>query len=334
MQLYAVDVAVGTPVTLSAGSWSHTWTKLPECANPTGRTGNQKQIRYTVEEIGVPSGYVSVITGSQTGGYTITNTKQTGKLVIEKKFDILPKSPEPTPEETPEPEVTPTPTPPVETVNVPVTKTWNDGNDADGIRPSKVTVRLYADGEPAGSGVLSESNGWSYNFTDLPRFNGEAEIKYTITEDPVKGYTSEIKDYQIVNTHVFEVTEVSVQKVWDDNENKLGLRPKSICVTLSNGTAVVLNKANNWSATVGNLPAKANGKPIEYTWKEQVVLGYKQLSKITKDNVTVITNGLVTTPPPGDKPPKRPGPPTLIINDYGTPLGVEIAINHVGDCFD
>ena len=29
-----------------------------------------------------------------------------------------------------------------------------------------------------------------------------------------------------------------------------------------------------------------------------------------------------------------PGNPFLIINDYGTPLGVELIINHVGDCFD
>lgn len=32
--------------------------------------------------------------------------------------------------------------------------------------------------------------------------------------------------------------------------------------------------------------------------------------------------------------PKRPGIPIHIINEYDTPLGLEIIINHVGDCFD
>ena len=30
----------------------------------------------------------------------------------------------------------------------------------------------------------------------------------------------------------------------------------------------------------------------------------------------------------------RPGKPTQVLEDYETPLGVEVIINHVGDCFD
>lgn len=40
------------------------------------------------------------------------------------------------------------------------------------------------------------------------------------------------------------------------------------------------------------------------------------------------------TPTIPGKTPKRPGKVVYIVEDYGTPLGVDIAINHVGDCFD
>ena len=48
------------------------------------------------------------------------------------------------------------------------------------------------------------------------------------------------------------------------------------------------------------------------------------------------TNSIWTRPenPTQGKKPKTPGQATYIFEDYDTPLGVEIVINHVGDCFD
>ena len=56
-------------------------------------------------------------------------------------------------------------------------------------------------------------------------------------------------------------------------------------------------------------------------------------------NTTVITNTYNRYEPPEDtttdgEPPKFPGNPLTDIDDYGTPLGVEVILNHVGDCFD
>ena len=39
-------------------------------------------------------------------------------------------------------------------------------------------------------------------------------------------------------------------------------------------------------------------------------------------------------PPEDKKVPHRRGNQYLLIEDYGTPLGVDVAVNHVGDCFD
>jgi hypothetical protein len=321
VQLYADGIACGDPVTLNAGNnWSYKWTDLDRWTNPTGRAGTQTEIKYTIEEIDAPADYVSVITGSQTAGFTLTNTLKQSKLVIEKAFDILPKEPVPG-------EPTPTPTPNVETVNVPVTKTWQDDDNADGIRPANVTVRLYADGREIDRAVLTEAGAWAHTFTDLPKYDGEAEINYTVTEDQVEGYDTEINGYNVINTRSSDWTSLTVMKVWDDDNDKLRIRPKSIRMTLSNGTSVVLNKDNNWTATVDHLPTKENGQTIEYTWKEQEVLGYKLTSVNTTGTVTVFTNKPY-------KKPGGPGEPYMIIEEYGTPLGIEVIINHVGDCFD
>ena len=104
---------------------------------------------------------------------------------------------------------------------------------------------------------------------------------------------------------------------------------------LSNGMVAVLDASNNWTATIGGLPVYVNGEPVTYTWTEQAVIGYVQESKVTQGTVTTFTNGLWERPeePEKGKKPKTPGK-VIEIEEYETPLGVEIIINHVGDCFD
>ena len=149
-------------------------------------------------------------------------------------------------------------------------------------------------------------------------------------------YESAINGYNVTNTYRPEVTSVSVVKIWDDNNNAAGMRPQSIHATLSNGTVVVLNAGNGWSATVDNLPTKVNGQPAVYTWHEQEVLGYTLTSVSIQGNMTILTNSFRTRPepPPGRRLPPVPGTPLEEFDDMETPLGVEVMINHVGDCFD
>ena len=110
-------------------------------------------------------------------------------------------------------------------------------------------------------------------------------------------------------------------------------------MTLSDGqktvTTVILSEANGWYATVNNLPTIVNGQAAVYTWTEQPVLGYKEGTVSVKDGVTVFTNSIWKRPetPTQGKKPKTPGE-VVNIEEYETPLGVEITINHVGDCFD
>ena len=216
-------------------------------------------------------------------------------------------------------------------------KTWNDYNNEDGKRPSSITIRLLANGTETDSMTVSASTGWSWSFDDLPQVDSNGrEITYSIAEDAVSGYTSQVNGYNVTNTYEREETSATVVKIWDDNNNALGRRPASIIAVLSNGTQVMLNEANGWRATVDHLPVYKNGQRIEYTWTEQETLGYVLTSITTVNGVTTIINAPWTRPEPpeGRRIPPIPGEPTEEIDDFDTPLGVEVIINHVGDCFD
>jgi hypothetical protein len=321
VQLYADGKAEGAPVVLNAANgWTYTWEGLNKNIRENGLT---RAIVYTVAETEIPEGYVGKVSGNAGDGFVITNTYDTGKLVIEKEFDIAPFEPE-------EPDTTP--------IDIPVIKTWNDNNNADGNRPASVTVRLYANGAEVASAELNDANNWRYTFTEMPRLTEEGEeIAYTISEDAVEWYTAEINGFNIRNNYEPELTSVAVRKVWVDNGNATRQRPASIVMTLSNGMNVILNAANNWSATIENLPTRINGQPAVYTWTEQPVIGYTLTGEETVGNLTTFTNTLWVRPEqptPGRKVPPTPGTPVETIEEYETPLGVEIVINHVGDCFD
>jgi hypothetical protein len=106
-------------------------------------------------------------------------------------------------------------------------------------------------------------------------------------------------------------------------------------MTLSNDMRVILSEENGWMATITGLPTRINGQPAEYTWTEQEVVGYELESMETEGTVTVFTNKPWQRPdkPTQGKTPRLPGE-EIYIEEYETPLGVEVIINHVGDCFD
>ena len=99
---------------------------------------------------------------------------------------------------------------------------------------------------------------------------------------------------------------------------------------------VILSDENGWTQTVNNLPAIVNGQRVTYTWIEQESLNYYLAAKAEDGNNAVFTNASWERPPVEEAkvPKKAPGNAFYIFEDYETPLGVEVMINHVGDCFD
>ena len=212
-----------------------------------------KAIKYTWAEENVPEGYE--LTGNTADG---TVTTLTNKHV---------------------PEVT----------AITGTKTWNDNDNQDGKRPTSITVNLLADGTVYASQTVTAATNWKYTFDNLPVNKNGTAINYTIGEVEVTDYTTEIDEYDIINTHTPETTSVSGQKVWDDANNQDGKRPNSIKVRLlANGTEVAtkdVTAADNWAYNFTDLPKYANGEEIVYTVTEDAVPDYT-----TAINGTTITN--------------------------------------------
>ncbi|MFR7718370.1 MAG: Cna B-type domain-containing protein, partial [Lachnospiraceae bacterium] len=181
VQLYADGKPSGEAVTLSSGgNWTYTWNSLPE-------KSNGKPITYTVKEVGSKKGkvtyngveYTVEITGSAKESYTITNSQLT---------------------------------------EVSGTKTWYDGGN-ESVRPDSITLHLYkkseslektevTDAKP--TWTKTDANKWNYSYTNLPKYENGEELTYTITEDPVDGYISEVDGYDVTNTRSAAVSKVDI----------------------------------------------------------------------------------------------------------------------------
>ncbi len=219
-----------------------------------------KDITYTVEEVKVPDGYTMSVQETTEGNFTVTNSH------------------------TPE------------TTEVSGTKTWDDANNQDGKRPDSITVNLLANGKLKESKTVTKADGWKYTFTDLPKYENGSEITYTVTEDTVEDYTTEISDYNITNSYTPGKTSIGVTKSWSDADNQDGKRPESVQVQLKAdgaacGDPVTLNAGNEWTYTWTDLDKKKSGKDIKYTVEEvKVPDGYTMSVQETTEGNFTVTN--------------------------------------------
>ena len=235
-------------------------------------------IQYTVVEVTV-AGYTSDVTGDSASGFTITNSY----------------SPE--------------------TVVVKATKNWDDANNQDGKRPTKITINLLADGQKVASKeVQAAADGtWTATFEKLAKYKAGKEIKYTVTEEAVAEYEATITDFTITNKYAPKEIDYKVTKVWNDANNQDGKRPESVTVQLYKKvgdadpvavegkkltlTAKEKTDANTWVASFTNLPQYEAGKEITYSIDEvDVPAGYEasvtgQVVTNTHDPETVVLSG-------------------------------------------
>lgn len=235
-------------------------------------------IQYTVVEVTV-AGYTSEVTGNAASGFTITNSY----------------SPE--------------------TVDVKATKNWDDANNQDGKRPTKITINLLADGQKHDSKeVQAAADGtWTVEFTKLAKYKDGKEIKYTVTEEAVAEYEATITDFTITNKYAPKAIDYKVTKIWNDANNQDGKRPESVTVQLYKKvgnadpvavegkkltlTAKEKTDDNTWVASFTNLPQYEAGKEITYSIKEvDVPAGYEasvtgQVVTNTYNPETVVLSG-------------------------------------------
>ncbi|RXJ25442.1 Cna B-type domain-containing protein [Bacillus albus] len=81
------------------------------------------------------------------------------------------------------------------------TKTWSDNNATD--RPSSIKVDLLQNGKVVDTKEVTAETNWKYTFEKLQAYDAEGKAyKYEVKEQPVAGYKSEVKGYDITNTKI------------------------------------------------------------------------------------------------------------------------------------
>jgi len=180
-----------------------------------------------------------------------------------------------------------------ETTTVSGSKTWEDGDNQDGKRPASITVNLLANGQKVNTQTVGEAEGWSYNFTGLPVYKDGQRITYTVTEEAVLGYSTNLNGYNITNSYTPEKTEITASKTWNDSDNQDGKRPTKISIKLMKTVGGVktevaskeVTAADQWQTKFENLPVYENGQKIDYSIEEDDVAGYtKEIKDFTVTN--------------------------------------------------
>ena len=271
-------------VTLNSGnSWKHEFTGL--YTYKVGQEGTEEgKIVYAVVEKSVPTGYSVKVTGDAAKGFTVTNS-HTPELINGNG-------------------------------NLTITKEWLDvGYDK---RPESVVLTLLdvikvndvEDVKEVGDATLSSDDGWTYTFSDLPKYRNGQEIDYQLVEKEIdENYTFSTDTYTdengiisliAVNTIKELKRDIPVTKVWDDKNDQDGLRPnkdnkdnKYITIHLIGRvdgevkyedtlTITGNNTDETWDKTLDgediafkDVPTFIEGKLVSYEIKEDEVKGYK-----------------------------------------------------------
>lgn len=149
-----------------------------------------------------------------------------------------------------------------ETTSVHVKKRWN------GKAESSATINLLSNGKKINQVELNEVNNWKHTFSNLPKNEGGQEIVYTVTENSIENYKTNITEtsknnFTVTNTYVSPKTDITATKKW------------------VNGPAPVLIQFQLYRQIAGGEEQKV-GSPVDlqpgtlaYTWKDMPVTDEK-----------------------------------------------------------
>ena len=220
------------------------------------------------------------------------------------------------------------------TVNIPVSKVWEDDSNKLNQRPTKVVFKLHgSDGSEytkemskpgtAGSTTTQDStnpNKWNDIFENLPKYDSNnQEIVYTLTEEEktegdLKYYDSVVTDKTVTNTnkygkvtvhHYIMNTDGSTTTIRVPDVN--GTEIPDVVIEGKEGNPYTTEEAKNINAkyelVAEKLPANATGKIEKYNEeKPQEVIYYYRLKPakvlinyLEKDEDTDDSNNLVLT---------------------------------------
>ena len=230
---------------------------------------------YTVVATNVPANYTAVCTRTAENTFLVTYVEDNKMSVTITNKHI------------------------VDTIDMAISKQWNDNNNTH--RPESITVKVYKL-DAAGQKVLAKdkngqdivltlnaSNQWTAHVTDLYMRENGTTIQYIIEEDAINGYMATCQitvdaqgNYTAVVTNVLTgKLDIDGTKLWDDGDNRDGIRPDSVQLKIYENSisaatlvknVIVTGTGNSWSWAVEDLPVYDKfGRPITYIVVEDPV---------------------------------------------------------------
>lgn len=194
-----------------------------------------------------------------------------------------------------------------EYVSIDVNKEFVDKENVDELRPTEIVVALYknaGDATHIDTRTLNEQNNWKASFTNLDKYDFETQelIKYDAKELNVdKNYTASYEKNQeknnitlkITNTLKYEsvLTNITANKVWNDNENKVGARKSVTFELYADGVATGKTQtatADNWTVEFKNVQKyNKDGSEIKYTVIETTQVEHYNKPAYSDNGLTV-----------------------------------------------
>ena len=155
---------------------------------------------------------------------------------------------------------------------------WEDQEDQDGLRPESVTVYLMAGSETVASQTVGVRQNWTWNFTELDRYDAGQPVAYMVTVEAMEGYATENSGDDVIATHETGKTQVTGSLIWNDQNDRDGIRPETVTVHLMADGRVVASQSigdeESWRWRFPELDRYADGKPVVYTVKVETVESY------------------------------------------------------------
>ena len=251
------------------------WTSAAEAHMVEGLKAGET---YTLKEVAVPDGYTFAdeitFTIDEKGKVTTTGSAtadESGIIVLLMEDDKIPLT------------------------EIEAQKVWEDQENKFSTRPESITFHILRNGEimEGMDATVTAKENWKYTWTDLYSTDelGNKYV-YTVKEEKINGYSTEYSEDTLTVKNILEMTEITVNKVWEDDNNRDGIRPESITLhILQNGTEMTdlkttVTEQDGWSYTWKNLPeTDSDGNAYTYTVKEDDVEGYT--AQYSEDTLTI-----------------------------------------------
>lgn len=200
-----------------------------------------------------------------------------------------------------------------------VKKIWDDNDNQDGVRPSKIKVTITgtaaghdisipdATQELSGKDKINDETKLEYTWKNLPKYAYGTEVEYAITETLEDGseitkdscgyistsaVSSDGKIITFTNRKDKETTEISAKKIWNDNSNQDGKRPSVTNLKFQLYKQIADENGQYSSAPVAEgdpvsfTISSSNSNEWQYTWRNLDKKANGKDIKYTVDEVT------------------------------------------------